>query len=65
MINTFVTFLFGLEKYLGSQPKISKHNMVPNQVEVMALEQIQAEAFPLNYGDNMMIGPLLKAKSVT
>jgi len=65
MINTPGTYLFGGEKVLGSQPKNLKDNMVRTHVEVVALQQLQTREFPLNYGDNMVIGPLLKVKNDT
>ncbi len=65
MINRSVTSLFGLEKYLVYLHKNLKRNMVPNQVEVVVLQQLLTRVFPLNYGDNMVIGLLLKVKNVT
>jgi hypothetical protein len=65
MINTSVTSLFGLEKSLRYLPKNLKHNMVLNQVEVVVLQQLLMRVFPFNYGDNMVIGLLLKVKNVT
>ncbi len=65
MINTSVTSLFGLEKYLGYLPENLKHNVVLNQVEVVALQQLLTRVFPMTYGDNMVIGLLLKVKNDT
>ena len=59
----FVISLFGLEKFLGFLPKILKHNMVLNQVEMVVLRQLLTRVFPFNYEDNMVIELLLKVKN--
>ncbi len=65
MTNTFVTFHFSLEKYLGFQLKDSKLYMVLNPVEVMVLQQLLMRVYLLSFGVNMVIGQLKKAKNVT
>jgi hypothetical protein len=39
--------------------------MVLNEVEVVVLQRLLTQVFPLNYGDNMVIGLLLKVKNDT
>jgi hypothetical protein len=63
--NTFVTFHFGLEKYLGIELRNSKLYMVLDPVEVGVLQQLIMRVYLLNFGANMMIGRLIKAKNVT
>ncbi len=64
MINTFVTSHFGLEKYFGFQPRISKTNMVRNQAEVAALRQLQTQVLQLKYWSTWWLGHFSKSKAL-
>ena len=64
--NAFVTFHFGLEKYLRFQLRNSKlYNIILNPVVVGVLQQLLMRVYLLNFGVSMAIGRLIKAKNVT
>ena len=64
MTNIFVTFHYGLEKYLESLLKNLRLYMGLNLEEVVVLQQLLMQVYLLNFGVSMVIGHLLKAKNV-